>query len=133
MSQKAIEATNDHNLLFKQFSNTDRFLMTWFYDWSVDKDEDEKKQRCPCGLTLMDDGYSLECGKCEVCWKEDEQEQHETTCDFCSKKMAEDEVTGERCSGCEKWCCNTCDESLGYLEEDVKEKCALCSNCIESS
>ena len=66
---------------------------------------------------------------CEEC----EQEQHETTCDFCSKKMTDDELTGERCSGCEKWCCNTCDESLGYLEEDVKEKCALCSNCIESS
>ena len=36
MSQKAIEATNDHNLILRQFSNTDRFLMTWFYDWSDD-------------------------------------------------------------------------------------------------
>jgi len=65
--------------------------------------------------------------------KDKETDEDETTCDFCSKKMTDDELTGERCSGCEKWCCNTCDEDLCYLEGDVKEKFPLCSKCIHNS
>jgi hypothetical protein len=38
MSRKAIEATNDHNLILRQFSDIDRFLMCRFYDWSDDKE-----------------------------------------------------------------------------------------------
>ena len=78
-----------------------------------------------------------ECGECDVvggtCEKQLAEYKDETTCDFCSKKMTDDELTGERCSGCEKWCCNTCDEILTYHEEDLREKFPLCSKCIQTS
>jgi hypothetical protein len=76
MSRKAIEATTDHNLIFRQFSNTDRFLMLWMYDWSGDTVEGER------GFTLCDHcrartvgyhsgGYDVICLDCKKRYDKD--------------------------------------------------------------
>ena len=73
MSQKAIDATNDHNIISRQFSNTDRFLMTWFYDWS--DDEDEVCETCDKTLKPGEGKSqltgSLSCVVCPDCYEEE--------------------------------------------------------------
>ena len=54
-----------------------------------------------------------------------------TICGFCAKKMTADDLTGENCSGCEKWVCGTCYMDYDYLERDVNGKKAFCDWCME--
>ena len=146
MSRKAIEATNDHNLILKQFSNIDRHLMCRFYDWSHD---DEEEAECgECGREdkrdhVCDPEWSVDdieepnvypYKKCSVCSERSSCGNYNDNKEWVCENCAADEEDNDNGVACKRCGDTTCEEDSHYncrlLWNSNKTGKQICRRCV---